>query len=69
MLGELRGAALLSGGHGHTPVDREALSDVIYRTSLLARSLDSRLDALEINPLRVDAARIEALDVLVSWQE
>jgi len=69
MLGELRGAALLSGGHGHTPVDREALSDVIYRISLLARSLDSRLTALEINPLWIDPERIEALDVLVSWQE
>ncbi len=69
MLGELRGAALLSGGHGHTPVDREALSDVIYRISLLARSLDSRLTALEINPLWIYPERIEALDVLVSWQE
>jgi acyl-CoA synthetase (NDP forming) len=69
MLGQLRGAALLSGGRGHTPVDREALSDVIFRISLLARSLDSRLNALEINPLRVDTERIEALDVLVSWQE
>jgi succinyl-CoA synthetase beta subunit len=69
MLGELRGAALLDGDRGHTPVDRKALSDVIYRISLLARSLDSRLNALEINPLWIDASHIEALDVLVSWQE
>ena len=69
MLSELRGAALLDGDRGHTPVDRKALSDVIYRISLLARSLNSQLNALEINPLWVDASRVEALDVLVSWQE
>ncbi|HLI91898.1 MAG TPA: acetate--CoA ligase family protein [Ktedonobacteraceae bacterium] len=69
MLDELRGAALLRGARGQAPVDRDALIDVIYRTSLLARSLASRLNALEINPLWIDGERIEALDVLVSWNE
>lgn len=39
-------------------------SEVIYRIS----ALDSRFIVLEINPLLVNASRIEALTVLVSWQ-
>ncbi len=69
MLNELRGAVLLHGSRGHAPVDLDVLCDVIYRISLLARSLDAHLNALEINPLLADASRIEALDVLVSWKE
>lgn len=69
MLGELRGSALLRGSRGRPPVDLHALSDVIYRVSTLALALDPYLNALEINPLLVDAERIEALDVLVSWRE
>ena len=68
MLGELRGAAVLRGGRGRAPVDVRALSDVIYRITLLARTLASQLDVLEINPLWIDAAHSEVLDVLVSWQ-
>jgi acetate---CoA ligase (ADP-forming) len=68
MLGELRGSALLRGARGHKGVDLQALSDIIYRVSRLALALGPRLSALEINPLLVDAAHIEALDVLVSWQ-
>lgn len=69
MLGELRGAPMLRGGRGRPPVDLEALSDVIYRISMLARSLGPQLNALEINPLLIDGSRIEALDILVNWQE
>jgi acyl-CoA synthetase (NDP forming) len=69
MLGELRGAALLRGGRGRPPADLQALSKVIYRISALASALGPGLVALEINPLRVDGAQIEALDALVSWQE
>jgi acyl-CoA synthetase (NDP forming) len=69
MLNELRGAVLLRGGRGSEPVDLEKLCDVIYRFSLLARSLGTHLNALEINPLLLDGSRIEALDVLVSWME
>lgn len=69
MLGELRGASLLRGGRGRAPINLPALSDVIYRISLLARSLGPQLSALEINPLLVSTERIEALDVLVSWAE
>jgi acyl-CoA synthetase (NDP forming) len=69
MLNELRGAALLHGARGQTGVDIRALSEVIYRISTLALALGPNLSALEINPLLVQGERIEALDVLVSWQE
>lgn len=68
MLGELRGAAVLRGGRGRAPVDIHALSDVIYRITLFARTIASRLDVLEINPLWIDGARSEVLDVLLSWR-
>ncbi len=69
MLGELRGAALLRGTRGQEGVNMQALSEVIYRISTLALALGPSLNALEINPLLVKGERIEALDVLVSWQE
>lgn len=69
MLGELRGIALLRGGRGRTPVDLHALSEIISRIGALAYALGPQLAALEINPLVIGSAGIEALDVLVSWQE
>lgn len=69
MLNELRGAALLRGSRGHHAVNLDALSQIIYHISLLAQSLGPELAALEINPLLVDATTIEALDVLLTWQE
>jgi succinyl-CoA synthetase beta subunit len=67
MLGELRGAELLLGARGQRQVDLQALSAVIERIGALA--LGPRLSVLEINPLLIDATRIEALDVLVGWQD
>jgi succinyl-CoA synthetase beta subunit len=67
MLRELRGAALLLGGRGRTPVDLHALVDVIYRISTLALSLAPDLNTLEINPLLIGPAGIEVLDVLLNW--
>jgi acyl-CoA synthetase (NDP forming) len=69
MLGELRGAALLQGARGQMRIDLSALSEIIHRISTLAFALGPRLSVLEINPLLVNASRIEALDVLISWQE
>jgi succinyl-CoA synthetase beta subunit len=68
MLGELRGAALLRGARGQEGADMQALGEVIYRISTLALALGPNLNALEINPLLVKGERVEALDVLVSWQ-
>ncbi len=67
MLDELKGAALLYGTRGSTPADMELLVDVIVRFAELAGALEHELDSLEVNPLRVDGATIEALDALVTW--
>jgi len=69
MLGELRGAQLLRGARGQEGVDIQAVSEVIYRVSILALALGPQLNALEINPLLVRGSHIEALDVLVNWLE
>lgn len=69
MLAELRGAAVLQGARGQKPADIAALADVILRVSRLALSLQDRLASLEINPLLVSDAMIEALDALVTWKD
>jgi len=68
MLAELRGVALLRGSRGRQPADLQALTEVIHRISRLALALGPQLSVLEINPLLVDATRIEVLDVLIGWQ-
>jgi len=40
---------------------------VIAATGNLALALGDDLESLEINPLRVDGATIEALDAVVTW--
>jgi succinyl-CoA synthetase beta subunit len=40
---------------------------VIARAGDLALALGDDLESLEINPLRVDGATIEALDAVVTW--
>lgn len=69
MLSELRGATMLRGGRGRAPVDTHALSEAIYHITLFARSIASRLDVLEINPLWIGSGRIEVLDALLSWRD
>jgi len=68
MLSELQGAKLLQGARGSKPADMEALVEVIYRVAELAQSLKVDLEALEINPLRVDGSQIEALDAVITWR-
>jgi acyl-CoA synthetase (NDP forming) len=67
-LGELRGAKLLEGARGTEPADLDALATVIARVGELAEGLGDDLESLEINPLLVDGARIEALDALITWR-
>jgi succinyl-CoA synthetase beta subunit len=40
---------------------------VIARVGDLALALGDDLESLEINPLRVDGAAVEALDAVVTW--
>jgi acyl-CoA synthetase (NDP forming) len=65
MLGELRGAAVLAGARGTAPADLPAVADAVVRLAECARSLGPALRTVEVNPLRVDGAQVEALDVLV----
>jgi succinyl-CoA synthetase beta subunit len=67
MLGSLRGRPLLDGVRGGAPADLAALSAVIARIGDLAVALGENLESLEVNPLWVDGARIEALDAVVTW--
>jgi succinyl-CoA synthetase beta subunit len=67
MLDGLRGRAVLDGVRGAAPADLAALAAVIARTGDLALALGDDLESLEINPLRVDGAAIEALDAVVTW--
>lgn len=68
MLTELQGAQLLQGARGSQAADLDALVEVIFRVTELAQALKTDLESLEINPLRVDGTRIEALDAVITWQ-
>jgi hypothetical protein len=67
LLDRLRGRAVLQGVRGGAPADLDALSAVIARVGDLALALGDDLESLEVNPLRVDGATIEALDAAVTW--
>jgi len=68
MLGELRGAKLLHGARGMAPADLDAVAAVIARIGDAAVALGQDLDALEVNPLWVRGADVEALDALAVWR-
>ena len=67
-IGRLRASALLSGPRGTEPADLDQVVRVVQRIAALALALGDRLEALEVNPLRVDGRVVEALDVLVTWR-
>jgi acetate---CoA ligase (ADP-forming) len=68
MLDELRGSALLKGARGARTADVEQLVRTILAFAQLAERLGPTLASMEINPLRVDGAMIEALDAVVVWE-
>lgn len=67
MLDELRGRALLDGVRGGPAADVDRLVATIVSFARLAERLGPRLASVEINPLRVDGAAVEALDAVVVW--
>lgn len=69
MLSMLRGRALFDGVRGLPPADLGVLAEVIARVGALAQALGDDLESLEINPLHVRGARVEALDALVTWRQ
>ena len=68
MLGELRGTKLLHGVRGMPAADIDVLADVIARIGDAAVALGPDLEALEVNPLWVRGAQVEALDALAVWK-
>jgi acyl-CoA synthetase (NDP forming) len=69
LLDRLRGRAVLDGVRGAAPADLDALTAVIARIGDLALALGDSLGSLEVNPLLVDGARLEALDAVLTWRE
>jgi acetate---CoA ligase (ADP-forming) len=64
MLSELKGAKLLDGQRGVPAADLDVVANAIARIGDAAVALGSRLDALDVNPLWVRGAQVEALDAL-----
>jgi acyl-CoA synthetase (NDP forming) len=69
LLASLRGAALFEGVRGAAPANLPAVVDAIARIAALAGALGDELESLEVNPLRVDGAVVEALDAVVTWRD
>lgn len=67
MLKKLRGAKLLSGYRNSETADMQKLADIIAAIGAAAVALGPELQSLEINPLLVRGANIEALDGLALW--
>jgi acyl-CoA synthetase (NDP forming) len=69
MLRGLRGAALLAGARGVPAADLDAVAAAIARIGDAALALGPNLAALDVNPLWVRGADIEALDALCVWND
>jgi succinyl-CoA synthetase beta subunit len=67
-LEELRGIDMLRGARGTVPADLGVVADVVARIGALAIGLGDDLESLEINPLLVQGAQVEALDALITWR-
>ncbi len=68
MVTELRGASLLDGFRGATPVNLDELARMVSRIGDAALALGDTLDTLEVNPLLAEGDRIEALDALATYR-
>ena len=64
MLSELKGAKMLDGQRGVPAADLDAVAQAIARIGDAAVALGARLDELDVNPLWVRGAQVEALDGL-----
>lgn len=69
MLGGLRAAKLLQGFRGTPAADLDRLAEVIAAIGDAALALGDQLTTLEVNPLWVRGAEIEALDGLAIYTE
>lgn len=64
----LRGAPLLQGARGNAPADLDAVAEAVAGIGDLALAAAEDLESLEVNPLWVEGATVEALDALVTWR-
>ena len=67
MLQQLSIPQLLKGLRTTTPPDIGAVVDAVARFAAMADSIGPRLTSAEINPLRLAAGTVTALDGLVEW--
>ena len=67
MLGGLRGAALLDGARGLPAADLDAVAQAVVAVGAAALAAGPDLSVLEVNPLWVRGAEVEALDALMEW--
>ncbi len=58
---------MLRGFRGAAAADLGAIADVVVNIGTAALALAPAAVALEVNPLLVEGARVEALDGLVVW--
>ena len=65
MLNGLKGAALLRGFRGASPVDVAQLADIVARASEMIADLHEAVSEFDINPLICSGERITAADALV----
>jgi acyl-CoA synthetase (NDP forming) len=68
-LRRLKAWPLFAGARGGDPVDLPALVRAVAQIADLSLGLGDQLAALEVNPLRVTPAGVEALDAVVVWRE
>ncbi|MBO0710189.1 MAG: acetate--CoA ligase family protein, partial [Acetobacteraceae bacterium] len=68
MLGELKGNKLLGGQRGIPAVDLDAVAEAVARIGTAAVALGPDLEALDVNPLWVRGAEVQALDALATWR-
>jgi hypothetical protein len=52
---------------GAAPADVARVVETILAFARLAERLGPELESIEVNPLRVDGATVEALDAVVVW--
>lgn len=67
MFKQLKSFPLLQGFRGTPPVDLDRLAEVVMSIANVAIACGERLQALEVNPLRVRGDQIEVLDALIQW--
>ena len=67
-LQSLRAAQILAGARGSEAADLDAVTEAVWRIAQLVQRLGDNLESLEVNPLLVHGADVEALDALITWR-